>query len=163
SSSDRENVATLARDLAELLPPRMLLPHGSGSLVANLARLDRDRPLTWSSAVQRYLAISALSNSLPDADDGHRQHLATSLRRLRAAHPDSKWRQRGEDLAVNRPAVQNRVGNPAEVRLRRWWNPVLEQVTVLGATDHDARLTVPRQEHAQLPGVEVEGVCFRQP
>lgn len=68
-----------------------------------------------------------------------------------------------EDLAVNVPAVEDRVEVAAQVGGGRWRELVFEKVAVAGTANDDASLAVASEEDAEAAGVEVEAVGFGQP
>jgi hypothetical protein len=101
-SPNRRRVAALASDLADVLPQQLELPHDSASFVAQLARPDRGRALTWGSIAQRYLAIRALSGSLPDAGGERGLQSEALLRRLRESLADPVSAGVGETVGGSR-------------------------------------------------------------
>ncbi|MBX6315741.1 MAG: hypothetical protein IRY99_22920 [Isosphaeraceae bacterium] len=57
---------------------------------------------------------------------------------------------------MNLPAVEDGSGVVTQVRGGGWRRAVVQQVTVPGPADHDARLPVTGEEDAQAARVEVE-------
>ena len=70
--------------------------------------------------------------------------------------------QFGKDIPMYFPAVKDRIRIPAKVCRCGGRQLVFEQTRITGAADDDARLSVPRQQHAQPPGVEMKAIGLWQ-
>lgn len=117
---DRKVVVELAGELGDALPSHVVMPRNTWGLVASLARVDRQAPLSVNSAAQRFLAFSAWLPTLPDVKEDVRQSLDRSLNRL------------GDAVGTDNPARSRRPGGKT-VRL-------FSPEAALGALDELANL-----------------------